>query len=1064
MSENREIDGLIKVAMDASKAEKQSDALAKKLEDLKKRSDAATKGIEKDFSEMAVSLNKSIKSTFNPAAPLPEKINASVGRAKQGVPISKFPGSNLSRPKPDDRDIVGTPPSLAAQSSQNMQPVRTIEDIRAELAEERQKELAAKEARRAEREAKRQQKLLNEEDARAAAEQTRIDRARIKQQKEKYEAAERDEKAAAEAERKRILSLPVQGPREATPQERADQKKAVQETARIERMVLAEKLKVDKALADNVRIRAAEELKSTKTNARLEKESAEKISRDKIKDAKEVQKIMDRTVRASADVQKQVASILNAPGAALARQGMMGSGVSRQQASLNQLQAGGIAPNQAQFLAGFGGRRPPGLGPGGSGIGGFFRRNAGSIASSLATGLGLGAGAYGIGTAINAGKAVIESTQLATAYDRQEIASRNLAGSQEQLNKLMAAYEKSSGGAIDKSTELADVTRLLATGFANSVEDVERFVRSTRGASIALGKPQDYIIQETQLAISNTSVKRLDQIGLGISEVTDRIEVLQQANKDLSREEAFRESVIGLLDAKYGVLTNTLEGQATGLERLTKAWKDLRLAMGQGSQGPINAITGALATGIAGTVDYSSMRTQTRENLRNNPAWKPEFGASAEEREAYRTEKQMQEADKWWAHWWVQSQNYFRQLEGLAPLSAQRNFTLRNPEDFGASAPGGIPAAPLTGFAALGEEGQKAVIAAYDAELQVSKNANKARLQEIENFEMQRESIIISYGKSLVREEEDFARQRARGLRDYERSILEVAENAHEREKDALEDYGERVAESKEDSEKRISEMQEEYNENREKAEKKHKDAMLKAAGQLDAIAVLEERKRWKEQNEEAEKGHKKSIEKERDNLQERLDDAKKAYDKQIEEGREADQRRLEDMRVSRAQQLADEDEDRALRLARAAEDHDDQLKELDRQHTLRLEKIVEQAEEETQAIQDALEKDLTALEEFIDGAAAKTKKREIAISDWFDDIINKIERSLLSGTSTENEFGAIDIPVVYGGRSDTAAGGGNKTVIFERESITINALPGMNIYDFNELVEDTMIKLLENN
>jgi len=113
----------------------------------------------------------------------------------------------------------------------------------------------------------------------------------------------------------------------------------------------------------------------------------------------------------------------------------------------------------------------------------------------------------------------IQADATATAYRRQSIAAVELAGSQGKLNDLLDEYAAVTGNQIDKAQSLADVTKLQAIGFADTTAELNEFVSSARGASLALGKSQEYIIGQLQLAIANQSKLRLDQIGLGVEEV-----------------------------------------------------------------------------------------------------------------------------------------------------------------------------------------------------------------------------------------------------------------------------------------------------------------------------------------------------------------------------------------------------------------------------------------------------------------------------------------------------------------------------------------------------------------
>ena len=111
-----------------------------------------------------------------------------------------------------------------------------------------------------------------------------------------------------------------------------------------------------------------------------------------------------------------------------------------------------------------------------------------------------------------------------------------------------------------------------------------------------MGKDTDYVIGQLQLAIANQSFMRLDQIGLGVGEVKNRIKELKSESKGLSTEMAFQSAILGIATEKYGALNESTEAAATGLERLRKVWKDLRLEMGQELEGDVQGIAGGTAT------------------------------------------------------------------------------------------------------------------------------------------------------------------------------------------------------------------------------------------------------------------------------------------------------------------------------------------------------------------------------------------------------------------------------------------------------------------------------------
>lgn len=738
------------------------------------------------------------------------------------------------------------------------------------------------------------------------------------------------------------------------------------------------------------------------------------------------------------------------------------------QQQMNQAVARSNAANAAFFAqqnqaaaAGGGGRAAGGgllrrlMGAGGGGI-------AGGFISGLAGGMGIGLGGYAVA---RAGGALIEAQQTAVAYERQRLAAANLAGSQEKLNQLLETYTKASGGAIDKTTTLANVTRLLSTGYAETVPEVERFVRATRGASIALGKPQEYVIQETQLAISNVSIKRLDQIGLGIEEVQNRIKELRKENSGWNREMAFQEAVLGLMEEKYRALTDSVEGQATEVEKLAKNWRDLGLAIGEASRGPMSA--------------GAELLNKILESITKQIKANQELATQAERQGKVQTGIQFAWGKGFQPTYMQLPQKVFSLQDRI-----DRGMTYTSPTIGGGyiGGPEGYQVGPAK---ARFRDDQLAVMQDYyDQFAKLERDYARTRLNEVRQYEEQRASLVRNYAKQVAREEQDFQRQRARGLRDYERSIVDLMRDASDREAEMRDDLDDRLEDLREANADRVAEIEEDYREDREKAEKEHRDRLLKAAGQLDAIAVLEERKRWKRENEEREKKHKEALEDQRKSLQKQVDEAKEAFEERLEDARKADAKRLEDMAADRARQLADEDEDRAIAKARAAEDYQDQLDEMDRQHAITLQRLADEAEDNRKVLEDALAADLTAVGIYIEGYLEKMKTRDEAIEKWFDKIVEKLEKVIeqeekpagpppawpkIKKFQSGGPVPFTGLAMLHAGEyvlpasasvSNSSASYNNRNVVFESGAIQVQTVPGSE-YMVADLVEERLVALL---
>lgn len=823
------------------------------------------------------------------------------------------------------------------------------------------------------------------------------------------------------------------------------------------------------------RIRSREKIQSVELEERKVRAVRMESLRQLRKDEARLESISARLAGAPDAVRQRVMSAISGPAASALRASTMAGGATLTEAFLAQTRP--LIGSDANYLVTGRGSRPVGLGgtpprPPRPPRNGFLNA-AGGFLRGAGTALGIGAGAYAVGNVIRGG---LEDVERATAYDRQSVAAEKLAGSQAKLNALLLAYQEQSGGAVDKSTALANVTRLLATGYAETVPEVEKFVRATRGASIALGKPQDYVIQETQLAMSNTSFRRLDQIGLGIQEVNDRIERLRKTNSDWTRETAFQGAVLEIMDEKYGGLTATIEGQATGVERLVTAWTDLRLEMGQAAQGPVNSVSGWLANAMQEMTTEAQLRDKVRENLEKDPNWRPDINASETEMSLFNTALASKESDEFISKVWDEMLKSFLLGQGVPYTQRFQGPQFRDPvPSWMTSATGSAmpsPSSPLGGYS---EDAANRIREGYAQQEEITRNYGNQIAQITEQYESQRASTIRNYGKQMAREEEDFARSRARSLRDYERSILDVMRDSQEREADWQEDLDEKVADLREDANEKLADVEEKYQKDRERREEDHRDKLLKAAGQLDAIAILEERKRWKRQNEEAEEAHSEQVDELRENLQEQIDEANEAHAERLEDARKADEKRLEDMRINRERQIADENEDRRIRKERAAEDHGEQIDEMDRQHEATIQRLKDEAEDARDALQDALEKDLAALNVYIEGYHTKMLERDRLIEDWFDKVIERIEgdiRAESEGKYRTDENGKPVIPLYYGAdlgvtpssAVSSSAQSYNSTrysnVVIEKGAISVSTTPGQE-ERVGFLVEEKMIELL---
>lgn len=620
------------------------------------------------------------------------------------------------------------------------------------------------------------------------------------------------------------------------------------------------------------------------------------------------------------------------------------------------------------------------------GIGGLS-----STLGNLGNVMGLATGA---GLVVQLGRMAMQADALATAYRRQGVAARDLAGNQGQLNNLLETYQRATGRAIDKATAMGDVTRLQAVGFADSAAELEEFVTASRGISVAMGSQIDYVTGQLQLAIANQSTMRLDQLGLGVSEVTSKIKELKAADKSLTEEQAYQNAILGIAIQKYGALAKSVEAQATGAEKAAKAWKELQLQLGEDLGPAVGSIMEGLAKELDGiaqkfrdlATDIGLVKAALGDQGWTMPAWlkaiweydpvpamessfrsaisNPQAGRLRgqiagdenilakllEGRNLLRNDPNASTAD-------IERQdNLIKQVNAeLARLRGELNATSAamggKQANYGAL-PGGMYPFPARAAATTGprfNSDQTAAIQQWATDVQaIERTAGAARVDATRQYEQQRAETIASYGRTVLREEEDFARNRAKSVRDYNRQLADLHEDAAKREADAIRDYNKAVADYQADAAKREAKWQTDYservaelrtdsNERLVELERNYNRDRERAAADhrdrlMDAAGRLDAIGVANEQR---------AYARQQQDAQENYDEQRKkiqdALAEQLADAQEAQDERLQESREADAERLADMKEAQEERLQAAREADAERLADMERDFTERI-------------------------------------------------------------------------------------------------------------------------------
>ena len=711
------------------------------------------------------------------------------------------------------------------------------------------------------------------------------------------------------------------------------------------------------------------------------------------------------------------------------------------------------------------------------------------------------------------GDMVIASTDLATSYRRQQVAAVSLAGSQDKLNMLMKTYHEVTKNTVSDVKALADVTKLQATGFADSAAELTSFVNVARGISIAMGVDTEYVTGQLQLAIANQSFMRLDQIGLGVEEVKNRIKELKVETKGLSSEMAFQQAILEIAEQKFGKLNQSIEAQATGLERLRKAWKDARLEQGKNVEGPVNKVAGF----FAGEIEKGGIREQVSK--KQEEAIGKFFSdlieslpKSAKAEAAGTDEANQLAADAWqnlmrpisaWfeAHKMPETQQEFdkRFQEGVYEPTFRSDQILRQSQFIESG--GGVSGSGIN------TEQQIAIVTSHYKQIEaIERNAANARITATEDFERRRTQIIRQYGLTLVREAEDVALASSRATTDFNRSIADMRRDAGRREADAREQLEESISDLRKGHSERVAEITSRYHKDMEQSEANHREKLLGSAARLDAAGVVAEQRRFAKEKNQKSKAFNDNLKREKKSLDKTEKQREEALEKQLETARRNDERRLDDMRRDFEYRKQIEQEDREIRLRRMAEDHNSQLEEMVRVHDARMEQIntqeLEQKIEQEDKFQAQLIQAGLAHEKWLEEQDAWEKKSLESFEDWWKDIDGILGNTGEAGDTTTGLSGGTDDEgspvmrqfgeggpvnrtgpaIVHAGEFVLNAGtvgalrgmlgnfsnagllqaAGSKSVNIAENAIQINAPDGMNVEALGQVVRDELLAALQ--
>lgn len=697
--------------------------------------------------------------------------------------------------------------------------------------------------------------------------------------------------------------------------------------------------------------------------------------------------------------------------------------------------------------------------------GGFkdFSRVAGELSGAF----GLTLGVAGVA---QLARMTVEMARTSAQAERTEDAFENLAaGVGASSDQMLAQMQEAADGMVSDANLILGANRAIASGVADTGDELARILEISRAAAATSGRTTTEAFSRITEALAKLEPELLDELNITVrltrayDNYAAQLGTTADKLTETQRRQAMFNELVRQAQPAVEAAGNAADNNANRFDRLGASW-DNTVRTGGDLFNEVGVVTGAL-NALATMLDFVNARWQDAITLIEG------FKAAA---------------------------------AGVGNLLGWGNG---GPPHWRANMPG-----PRGRFNEAMSEGvdtvarDKAKLDWSEGIADLNERTEKQILDQRRDYNRQREDAENDYQERTLREAQDFALNRQRQEQDLADNIASIHADATRREKRmaedlargiarAHEDSSERIAELTEDHYERLAELEQDYQENREKAAEDHRDKLLSAAGRLDAIAILEERKRWARESKERDDAYHEQRSDLEEQLAERLDDERKALNKSITQQREAHERQLQEAREADALRLAEmnadfeerrrrEDQDRAIRLRRDAEDHAEQLAEMERAHQERIGQISRHALDEERQLNEEHDKAMIAAGVRDKELLERQAKREKALMDSWDRVWNHMQSSmgvgLIPGTSGGTapripmyaEGGYVPrtgLAMLHAGEfvmpAPTVAVGGmgwGRNITIEQGAIAIYGAVGQSEERLGMIVEERVVRLLE--
>jgi len=131
----------------------------------------------------------------------------------------------------------------------------------------------------------------------------------------------------------------------------------------------------------------------------------------------------------------------------------------------------------------------------------------------------------------------------------------------------LEAFRQATRNTLSDMDAMAAANRFLGMGLASTVDEAAELLEASTQLATAMGKDAKTGAEEFALMLANQSIPRMDTFALSAGRGRERMAELMAANEDMTREQAFTQTVLEQSREKMAQLGDTLQGTAGDMAR-----------------------------------------------------------------------------------------------------------------------------------------------------------------------------------------------------------------------------------------------------------------------------------------------------------------------------------------------------------------------------------------------------------------------------------------------------------------------------------------------------------------